>query len=34
MDGTLTSQNTVPAMITMCRPEIERMWNRPELRMA
>jgi hypothetical protein len=21
----LTSQNTVPAMITMCRPEIDRM---------
>ena len=30
----LTSQNTVPAMITICRPEMERMWNRPELRMA
>ena len=27
------SQNTVPAMIAMCRPEIERMWVRPESRM-
>ena len=39
MDGisaspALISQNTVPAMITICRPEIDRMWNRPESRMA
>ena len=26
--------DTVSAMITMCRPEIDRMSNRPELRIA
>jgi hypothetical protein len=30
----LISQNTVPAMMTICRPEMDRMWNRPESRMA
>ena len=25
-------QNIAPAMMTICRPEIERMWKRPESR--